>query len=81
MMEKKAFTGGLSTDRDSAYIQPNQYLNALNIRVASTEDGTAGALSNVKGNTKVALIPVLVLLKIQRTLVCFTSYIIQMMTT
>lgn len=54
MMEKKAFTGGLSTDRDSAYIQPNQYLNALNIRVASTEDGTAGALSNVKGNTKVA---------------------------
>ena len=54
MIERKSFTGGLSTDRDGAYIQPNQYLNALNIRVSSNEEGSEGALSNIKGNLKVA---------------------------
>lgn len=55
MIERKSFTGGLSTDRDGAYIQPNQYLNALNIRVSSNEEGSEGALSNIKGNEKVSL--------------------------
>jgi hypothetical protein len=53
MIERKSFTGGLSTDRDGAYLQPNQYLNALNIRVSSNEEGSEGALSNIKGNEKV----------------------------
>ena len=53
MIERKSFTGGLSTDRDGAYLQPNQYLNALNIRVSSNEEGSEGALSNIKGNSKV----------------------------
>lgn len=54
MIERKSFTGGLSTDRDGAYIQPNQYLNALNIRVSSNEEGSEGAL-NIKGNLKSCL--------------------------
>ena len=53
MIERKSFTGGLSTDRDGAYLQANQYLNALNIRVSSNEEGSEGALSNIKGNEKV----------------------------
>jgi len=53
MIEKKSFTGGLSTDRDGAYLQPNQYLNALNIRVTSNEEGSEGVLTNIKGNTEV----------------------------
>ena len=52
-VEKKTFTGGLTTDLDAAYLRPNQYLNALNIRVSSTEDGSQGVVSNIKGNTKV----------------------------
>jgi len=53
MIERKSFTGGLSTDRDGAYLQANQYLNALNIRISSNEEGSEGALSNIKGNEKV----------------------------
>ena len=53
MIEKKTFTGGLSTDRAAAYLQPNQYINALNIQVSSNEEGSEGLLSNIKGNTEV----------------------------
>lgn len=53
MIEKKTFTGGLSTDTDAAYIAGNQYLNALNVRVSADEERSMGALSNVKGNEKV----------------------------
>lgn len=53
MIEKKTFTGGLSTDTDAAYIAGNQYLNALNVRVSADEERSMGAVSNVKGNEKV----------------------------
>ena len=53
MIEKKTFTGGLSTDTDAAYIAGNQYLNALNVRVSADEERSMGAMSNVKGNEKV----------------------------
>ena len=53
MIERKTFTGGLSSDTDAAYIAGNQYLNALNVRVSADEERAMGAVTNVKGNSKV----------------------------
>jgi len=51
MISKKLFTGGINSDDADILVDPKEYLNALNIRFATTESGKVGQLSNVEGNT------------------------------
>lgn len=50
MISKKLFVGGVNGDDTDVLIQPNEYLNALNVRFATTENGKVGEISNVEGN-------------------------------
>lgn len=50
MISKKLFVGGINGDEADVLIQPNEYLNALNVRFATTENGKVGEISNVEGN-------------------------------
>lgn len=50
MISKKIFTGGINGDDADVLIQPTEYLNALNARFATTENGKVGEISNVEGN-------------------------------
>lgn len=50
MISKKIFTGGINGDDTDVLIQPTEYLNALNVRFATTENGKVGEISNVEGN-------------------------------
>ena len=50
MISKKLFTGGINGDDSDVLIQANEYLNASNIRFATTESGKIGEISNVEGN-------------------------------
>lgn len=50
MISKKLFTGGINGDDSDVLIQANEYLNASNIRFATTENGKIGEISNVEGN-------------------------------
>jgi len=51
MISKKLFTGGINSDDADILVDSKEYLNALNIRFATTESGKVGQLSNVEGNT------------------------------
>lgn len=51
MISKKIFTGGINSDDADILVDSKEYLNALNIRFATTESGKVGQLSNVEGNT------------------------------
>jgi len=44
--------GKMNKDYDERLIPPGQYIDALNIRIGSTELDSVGAIENTKGNTK-----------------------------
>ena len=50
MISKKIFNGGINADDLDVLMQPTEYLNALNVRFATTENGKVGEISNVEGN-------------------------------
>ena len=50
--EIKTLTGGLNQDVDVRFLQSGQYIDALNVRVFSSDNGSDGVVENVKGNTK-----------------------------
>lgn len=43
------FTGGMQKDLDKSLVKPNQYIDAQNYRLITTEGNTTGSLENVKG--------------------------------
>ena len=51
MIEERLFTQGMNKDLDVRLIQNGQYIDALNIRAVSTDNGRDGAIENVKSNT------------------------------
>ena len=51
MNTKKIFTGGINQDDAHILIKENEYLNALNVRIVTSENGKVGFVSNVEGNT------------------------------
>jgi hypothetical protein len=51
MISKKLFIKGINQDDSHVLVDTNEYLNALNIRFATSENGKVGQLSNVEGNT------------------------------
>ncbi len=54
MIENKFFAnGGLNKDVDENYLKPNEYQDALNIRITDKLNSEDGVISNVKGNTEV----------------------------
>jgi len=50
MVNKKLFIKGINSDDASVLIDTNEYLNALNIRFATSENGYVGEINNVEGN-------------------------------
>ena len=50
MVNKKIFLGGANQDDAYVLVDKSEYLNALNMRFATSENGRAGQLSNVEGN-------------------------------
>lgn len=54
MIENKFFAGGgLNKDVDENFLKPNDYQDALNIRITDRLNSEDGVVSNVKGNTEV----------------------------
>lgn len=51
--DKRTFLGGMNKDVDTRLIKNPDYIDALNIRVASSTDGTIGAVENIEGNEEV----------------------------
>ena len=51
--DKRTFLGGMNKDVDNRLIKNPDYIDALNIRVASSTDGTIGAVENIEGNKEV----------------------------
>ncbi len=52
--DKRLFIGGVDKDSDYRVVQPNDYVDATNIRnVLSNTGNAAGAVENIKGNTLV----------------------------
>ena len=52
--DKRLFIGGLDKDSDYRVVQPNDYVDAINIRnVLSNSGNSAGAVENIKGNSLV----------------------------
>mgnify|MGYP001441183621 CR=1 FL=1 len=51
--DKRTFLGGMNKDVDTRLIKNPDYIDALNIRVASSTDGTIGAVENIEGNKEV----------------------------
>lgn len=49
MVNKKIFLGGANQDDAYVLIDKSEYLNALNMRFATSENGRAGQLSNIEG--------------------------------
>lgn len=43
--------GGINGDDSPVLLDPKEYLSALNIRFASSENGSFGRISNIEGNT------------------------------
>ena len=50
MVSKKLFVRGINQDDAHVLLETNEYLNGLNIRFATSENGKVGQLSNVEGN-------------------------------
>lgn len=54
MIESKKFAGGgLNKDVEESFLKPNEYDDALNIRVTDRLNNEDGVVTNVKGNTEV----------------------------
>jgi predicted nucleic acid-binding Zn-ribbon protein len=51
--DKRTFLGGMNKDVDTRLIKNPDYIDALNIRVASSADGTIGSVENIEGNKEV----------------------------
>lgn len=51
MISKKLFVKGINQDDSHALVETGEYLNALNIRFATSESGKVGQISNVEGNS------------------------------
>ena len=51
MITKKLLVGGLNTDDSNTLIDAKEYIGALNIRFATSENGQVGEISNIEGNT------------------------------
>ena len=51
-IEVNFIQGKMNKDFDERVVPPGQYIDALNIRIGSTELDSVGALENSKGNTK-----------------------------
>jgi hypothetical protein len=51
--DKRTFMGGMNKDVDVRLIKNPDYINALNVRVISSTDGTIGSLENIEGNEEV----------------------------
>jgi hypothetical protein len=49
---KKYFKGGLNSDVDPDILPEGDYLNALNVKIGASSDGSAGILRLAKGHTK-----------------------------
>lgn len=49
---KKILLGGLNTDDAEYLLDPKEYLGALNIRFATTENGEVGKVANIEGTTQ-----------------------------
>ena len=45
--------GGMNKDTDIRLIQNPDYIDALNVRAATSVDGTIGSLENIEGNVEV----------------------------
>jgi hypothetical protein len=55
MIESKVFAGGgLNQDVDNNFLKPNDWKDALNIRVTDRLNNTDNIISNIKGNTSVS---------------------------
>ena len=52
MAEVNFLAGKMNKDFDERVVPPGQYIDALNIRIGSSEGNSIGALENSKGNTK-----------------------------
>ena len=52
-LEKRSFMGGMNKDGDVRLIKNPDYIDALNVRAATSVDGTIGSLENVEGNVEV----------------------------
>ena len=52
-LEKRSFMGGMNKDTDIRLIQNPDYIDALNVRAATSVDGTIGSLENIEGNVEV----------------------------
>lgn len=52
-VEHKTFNGGLNADDSDFSIGPNQYRNAINARILTSENGTVNSVENIRGNTPV----------------------------
>ena len=52
MISKKIFTGGINADDTDMLVAPNEYLNAVNVRFATTDNGKIGEITNVDGTTQ-----------------------------
>lgn len=50
MVSKKLFVRGINQDDAHILLETNEYLNGLNIRFATSENGKVGQLANVEGN-------------------------------
>jgi hypothetical protein len=50
MISKKLFLKGINQDDSHALVETNEYLNALNLRFTTSENGKVGQLSNIEGN-------------------------------
>lgn len=52
-LEKRSFMGGMNKDGDVRLIKNPDYIDALNVRAATSVDGTVGSLENIEGNIEV----------------------------
>ena len=52
-IDKKIFTGGLNRDQEQRLVQQGDYRDALNIRVAESEEDSIGTVQNLKGLEKI----------------------------
>jgi len=43
----------MNKDSDERVIPPGEYRHALNVQIQTSDTGDAGALQNIKGNTKI----------------------------
>ena len=52
-LDKRSFLGGMNKDGDVRLIKNPDYIDALNVRAATSVDGTVGSLENIEGNVEV----------------------------